>query len=80
VLSTTVLRPVPGEPFEEGRAPSDTLYVVIAGFGRLGSGDADDMDATAGDVLFLAAGRNRPFPKLSRKFLVWRLALRLLPT
>jgi hypothetical protein len=75
-LSATILRPVPGEPFEEGPATSDTVYVVIAGFGSLGSSDADDMDATAGDVLFVTAGRNRRFTKLSRKFLVWRLTLR----
>ncbi|MDQ0840017.1 hypothetical protein [Sphingomonas faeni] len=79
-LSATILRPVPGEPFEEGPAPTDTVYVVIAGFGRLGSGDADEMDATAGDVLFVTAGHTRRFTELSRKFLVWRLALRLLPT
>lgn len=75
-LSAAVLRPVPGEPFEEGPAPSNTIYVVIAGFGSLGSGDGDDMEATAGDVLFVTAGRNRCFSKLSRKFQVWRLTLR----
>ena len=75
-LSATIVRPVSGAAFEEGPAPSDTIYVVIAGFGSLGSGDADDMEATAGDVLFVTAGRNRRFTKLSRKFQVWRLTLR----
>lgn len=79
-LSASVLRPVPGEPFEEGPAPFDTIYVVIAGFGSLGSGDADDMEATAGDVLFVPAGCHRCFSKLSHKFQVWRLTLRPRPT
>jgi hypothetical protein len=76
VLAATILRPVPGEAFEEGQAPSNTIYVVIAGFGTLGSCDADDMEVTAGDVLFVSAGADRRFTKLSRKFHVWRLILR----
>jgi hypothetical protein len=72
-LSATLLRPVPDEPFEAGEASSHTIYVVIAGFGSLGSGDADDREATAGDVLFVPAGANRRFTRLSRKFQVWRL-------
>lgn len=78
-LSAAVLRFIPGEPFEEGHAPCDTIYVVIAGFGSLGSGDADDMEATAGDVLFVTAGRDRRFSKLSPKFQVWKLTLRSRP-
>ena len=78
-LSATILRPVPGEAFEEGAAPCDTIYVVIAGFGSLGSGDAGEMDATAGDVLFVTAGAYRHFARLSRKFQVWKLTLRSRP-
>jgi hypothetical protein len=78
-LSATILRPVHGKPFEAGPAPSDTIYVVIAGFGCLGSGAGDDMEATAGDVLFVTGGSDRRFTKLSRKFQVWRLVSRPQP-
>ena len=79
-LSATILRPVPGEPFEPGPAAFDTIYVVIAGFGSLGSGGGDDLEATAGDVLFVTSGSIRRFTRLSPKFQVWRLALRFPPT
>jgi mannose-6-phosphate isomerase-like protein (cupin superfamily) len=72
-FSATILRPLPGEPFEEGPALTDTIYIVIAGFGCLGSGDKKSVEATAGDVLFVPAGRERRFTKLSRKFEVWRI-------
>jgi ethanolamine utilization protein EutQ (cupin superfamily) len=72
-FSATILRPSPGEPFEEGIALTDTIYIVIAGFGSLGSGDYNAVEATAGDVLFVPAGRDRRFTKLSRKFEVWRI-------
>jgi len=75
-ISAVILRPVPGQPFEDGPAPSDTIYVVIAGDGRLSSGGADEVEATSGDVLFVPAGQARRFTKLSRKFQMWRLALR----
>jgi len=80
VLSASILRPDPGQPFEEGSASSDTIYVVIAGFGSLAGGDAGNMEATAGDVLFVAVGQDPRFTKLSRKFQVWKLTLRPAPT
>jgi mannose-6-phosphate isomerase-like protein (cupin superfamily) len=79
-FSATILRPLPGEPFEEGPALTDTIYVVITGFGCLGGGYAGDVDATAGDVLFVPAGIERRFTKCSHQFQIWRLMLRPLST
>ena len=76
VLSAAILRPKQGEPFENGPTSSDTIYVIIAGYCRLHCGGVNDVEATAGDVLFLPIGQKPRFTKLSRKFEMWRLVLR----
>jgi mannose-6-phosphate isomerase-like protein (cupin superfamily) len=80
VLAAAILRPEQDEFFEDGPAPHDTVYVVIAGYGSLGSSDADDVEVTAGDVLFVPLGQQRRFRNLSGKFEVWRLVLHPSPT
>jgi mannose-6-phosphate isomerase-like protein (cupin superfamily) len=74
-LSVAILKPIDGQPFEAGPAPADLFYVVIAGFGCLISTDGDDIDFTAGDILFVEAGSDRRFRNLSRKFQAWRIEL-----
>ena len=76
VLAAAILRPKRGEPLEDGSASYDTIYVIIAGYCRLRSGRVDDVEATAGDVLFVPKGQEPRFAKLSRKFEMWKLVLR----
>lgn len=58
----------------EEAAAGDTIYIVIAGEGRLRCGD-EAMDCAAGDVLFAPAGIPRRFEALGRGFAIWRVLL-----
>ena len=74
-MSAEILAPTSSESFEAGLAERDTLYVVMAGSGVVES-DGEEVDFTAGDVLFAPAGIDRRFAKLSRKFKAWKIMLR----
>ena len=66
---------------DEARARQETLgrcdevYIVISGYGTLRCGDAEVVEFTAGDVLFVPAGAAGRFRRLSRGFKTWRISL-----
>jgi uncharacterized protein YjlB len=52
---------------EHGPAERDIIYIVLSGYGVLGS-VSEEVEFTNGDVLFIAAGTGCDFLQLSRKF------------
>lgn len=74
-MSAEILAPLEGAPFESGPVERDTLYVVTAGSGVVEC-NGEEVDFTAGDVLFAPAGADRHFGKLSRRFKAWKISLR----
>jgi len=74
-LSAEIVTATGAAPFEQGPVDRDIFYVVIAGFGVLQDGAGAEVDFTAGDLLFVPAGIDRRFSKLSSKFQTWRIML-----
>ena len=74
-LSAEIVAATDFSPFDEGPANQDMLYIVIAGFGVLQDGTGAGVDFTAGDLVFVPAGADRRFSKLSSKFQTWRIRL-----
>jgi mannose-6-phosphate isomerase-like protein (cupin superfamily) len=61
---------------ENGRqndGASETVYVVIAGFGVLRCDDVD-MECTGGDVLFVPRGCSHRFERLDGEIKIWRIS------
>jgi mannose-6-phosphate isomerase-like protein (cupin superfamily) len=53
---------------------TDTVYVVIAGYGVLHNGDTAT-ECTAGDVLFVPRGHEHWFERLDGAIRIWRISL-----
>lgn len=74
-MSAEIVEYARGAALEHGPAERDIIYIVLSGYGVLGSG-SEELELTNGDVLFVAAGTEPRFPQLSRKFKAWKLQLR----
>ena len=52
---------------------ADTVYVIASGYGVLRWGDVV-LECTAGDVLFVPAGRAHRFERLDGEIRIWRIS------
>ena len=62
------------QDWPEEPAAQHAIYVVIAGEGRLRSGD-EVLECAEGDVLFAPGGVSRRFERLGKGFATWRILL-----
>ena len=53
---------------------SDTVYVIVSGYGLLRCGETP-MDCTEGDVLFVPSGCAHEFERLDGEIRIWRISL-----
>ncbi|HEY6430534.1 MAG TPA: cupin domain-containing protein [Acetobacteraceae bacterium] len=68
------------QPLDDGAneqpsdSTSDTIYVVISGYGILRYEDTD-IECTAGDVLFVPRGHPHRFARMDGEIRIWRIRL-----